>query len=84
MTILQKQEYNVWFEYLAKLAMDRKDVEDIAELDKKDISNILKAVSTIGIYVNCLEVENLMLSKRESLIRRNYLELKSMNKTKTI
>jgi hypothetical protein len=64
--------------------MDRKDSEDIAELDKKDISNILKAVSTIGIYVNCLEVENLMLSKRESLIRRDYLELKSMNKIKTI
>lgn len=84
MTILQKQEYDVWFEYLANFAINRKDINNVSQLDKTDVSNILKAVSTIGRYVNYLEVENLIIAKRESLIRRDYLELKSINKTKTI
>lgn len=84
MTILQKQEYDVWFEYLANFAINRKDINNVSELNKADVSNILKAVSTIGRYVNSLEVENLIIAKRESLIRRDYLELKSINKTKTL
>ena len=84
MTLLQKQEYNVWFEYLGNLAIDAKDSNKNLELDKKDISNILKALSTIGIYVNALEVENLIINKRESLIRRDYLELQEKNKSKIL
>ena len=70
MDMFQRQEYNAWFEYLAKLAIDRKDTEDIAELDKADISNILKAVSTIGLYVNALERENLILKKQKVLLKQ--------------
>jgi len=61
-----------------------RDDDGSKELDIKDISNILQAVSTIGRYVNALEIENLMATKRESLIRRDYLELQAKNKSKIL
>lgn len=84
MTLLQKQEYNVWFEYLAKFAIDMRDDDGSKILEIKDVSNILQAVSTIGRYVNALEVENLIITKRESLARGSYLELQAKNKSKII
>lgn len=84
MTLLQKQEYNVWFEYLAKFAIDMRDDDGSKALDVKDVSNILQAVSTIGRYVNALEVENLIITKRESLARGSYLELQAKNKSKIL
>lgn len=79
MTLLQKQEYDVWFEYLANKAMELKDGE--VDLKSADISNILKSVSSIGIYVVSLEKENLIVKKQVSNLRGRCLELETNNKT---
>lgn len=79
MTLLQKQEYDVWFEYLANKAMELKDGE--VNLKSADISNILKSVSSIGIYVVSLEKENLIVKKQVSNLRGRCLELETNNKT---
>jgi hypothetical protein len=84
MTLLQKQEYNVWFEYLAKFAIEIRDDDGSKLLEIKDVSNILQAVSTIGRYVNALEVENLIIAKRESLTRGSYLDLQAKSKSKIL
>jgi ABC-type glucose/galactose transport system permease subunit len=84
MTLLQKQEYNVWFEYLAKFAIEIRDDDGSKLLEIKDVSNILQAVSTIGRYVNALEVENLIITKRESLTRGSYLDLQAKSKSKIL
>ena len=72
MTILQKQEYYQWFQYLGNKAIEWKDKSK----NNKDINNILKATNCIGLYVLQLEKENEILKMKIDLERSNNLNNK--------
>jgi len=74
MTILQKQEYYHWFQYLGHKVLEWKDKSK----NNKDINNVLKATTTIGLYVNQLERENEILKMKIDLERSLRLERESL------
>lgn len=72
MTILQKQEYYQWFQYLGSKAIEWKDKSK----NNPDINNILKATNCIGLYVLQLEKENEILKMKIDLERSKNLKNK--------
>ena len=65
MDALQKQAYNLWFNFLADKVMEWKDAKPL----NKDLKNCIKAMNEIGMFVNGLRTENEVLIKRVTLIR---------------
>ena len=65
MDALQKQAYNLWFNWLADKVMQWKDAKPL----NKDLKNCIKAMNEIGMFVNGLRTENEVLIKRVTLIR---------------
>ena len=65
MDALQKQAYNLWFNWLADKVMEWKDAKPL----NKDLKNCIKAMNEIGMFVNGLRTENEVLIKRVTLIR---------------
>ena len=65
MTLLQKQSYNLWFNYIADKVMQWCD----AKPANKDLRNFIKGMNEIGQYVNQLNIENDVLTKRVGMIR---------------
>ena len=65
MDALQKQAYNLWFNWLADKVMEWKDAKPL----NKDLRNCVKAMNEIGMFVNGLRTENEVLIKRVTLIR---------------
>ena len=65
MDALQKQAYNLWFNFLADKVMEWKDAKPL----NKDLRNCVKAMNEIGMFVNGLRTENEVLIKRVTLIR---------------
>lgn len=65
MTLLQKQSYNLWFNHIANLVMEWSKQKPA----NKDLKNIVQGMTEIGQYVNALNVENNVLTKRIGLIR---------------
>lgn len=65
MDALQKQAYNLWFNFLADKIMQWKDAKPL----NKDLKNCIKAMNEIGMFVNGLRTENEVLIKRVTLIR---------------
>lgn len=66
MTLLQKQEYYQWFQYLGNKVLEWKDKSK----NNKDIDNVLKATNSIGLYVLQLEKENIILKKQIQLLKK--------------
>jgi len=66
MTLLQKQSYYHWFQFLGNKVIEWRDASG-----NKDIKNVLKATNEIGLYVAQLERENemqkLMINKEREL-----------------
>ena len=56
MTLLQKQSYYHWFQFLGNKVIEWRDASG-----NKDIKNVLKATNEIGLYVAMLERENVTL-----------------------
>lgn len=71
MDLLQKQAYNLWFNWLADKIMEWKDAKPL----NKDLRNCIKAMNEIGIFVNGLRTEVEVLHKRAQLIRQQKNEL---------
>ena len=71
MDALQKQAYNLWFNWLADKIMEWKDAKPL----NKDLRNCIKAMNEIGLFVNGLRTENEVLIKRVTLIRHQKNEL---------
>ena len=67
MTILQKQSYNLWFNWIADKVIEWKQAKPI----NTDLNNCIKAMNEIGQYVNQLNIENDVLMKRISLTRES-------------
>ena len=65
MTLLQKQSYNLWFNHIADKVMQWCD----AKPANKDLRNFIKGMNEIGQYVNQLNIENDVLTKRVGMIR---------------
>lgn len=65
MDLLQKQTYNLWFNWLADKIMQWKDEKPL----NTDLRNCVKAMNEIGLFVNGLRTEVEVLHKRISLIR---------------
>ena len=65
MTLLQKQSYNLWFNHIADLVMEW----SIQKPANTDLKNMVQGMTEIGQYVNALNVENSVLTKRIVLIR---------------
>ncbi len=65
MNALQKQAYNLWFNWLADKVIEWKDDKPL----NKDLKNCIKAMNEIGMFVNGLRTENEVLIKRVTLIR---------------
>lgn len=65
MTPLQKQSYNLWFNHIANLVMQWSKQKPA----NKELRNFIQGMTEIGQYVNALNVENNVLTKRIGLIR---------------
>jgi len=65
MTPLQKQSYNLWFNHIANLVMQWSKEKPA----NKELRNFIQGMTEIGQYVNALNVENNVLTKRIGLIR---------------
>tara|TARA_R110002072_G_scaffold145032_4_gene291265 strand:+ start:40 stop:315 length:276 start_codon:yes stop_codon:yes gene_type:complete len=65
MTLLQKQSYNLWFNHIADLVMEWSKQKPA----NTDLKNMVQGMTEIGQYVNALNVENNVLTKRIVLIR---------------
>lgn len=71
MDLLQKQAYNLWFNWLADKIMQWKDEKPL----NTDLRNCVKAMNEIGLFVNGLRTEVEVLHKRISLIREQKNEM---------
>ena len=67
MTILQKQSYNLWFNWIADKVIEWKQAKPM----NTDLNNCIKAMNEIGQYVNQLNIEHDVLMKRISLTRES-------------
>ena len=71
MDALQKQAYNLWFNWLADKIMEWKDAKPL----NKDLRNCIKAMNEIGMFVNGMRTEVEVLRKRITLVRQQKNEL---------
>lgn len=71
MDALQKQAYNLWFNWLADKIMEWKDAKPL----NKDLRNCIKAMNEIGMFVNGMRTEVEVLRKRITLVRGQKNEL---------
>ncbi len=65
MTLLQKQSYNLWFNHIADKVMEWNKQKPA----NKELRNFIQGMTEIGQYVNALNVENSVLTKRIGIIR---------------
>lgn len=65
MTLLQKQSYNLWFNWIADKTMEWSKQKPA----NKDLKNYIQGMTEIGQYVNGLNVENEVLKKRFAMLR---------------
>ena len=65
MTPLQKQSYNLWFNHIADKVMEWSKQKPA----NKELRNFIQGMTEIGQYVNALNVENNVLTRRIGLIR---------------
>jgi len=65
MTLLQRQSYVLWFNFISDRVIKWSD----AKPKNKDLKHFIQGVSEIGQYVNQLNVENKVLEKKVSAIR---------------
>ena len=65
MTLLQKQSYYHWFQFLGSKVLEWRDASS-----NTDIKNVLKATNQIGVYVASLEQENAILELKISQERK--------------
>ena len=65
MTLLQKQSYNLWFNWIADKTMEWSKSKPA----NKDLKNYIQGLNEIGQYVNQLNIENDVLVKRVGMIR---------------
>ena len=65
MTLLQKQSYNLWFNWVSNKMLEWRE----AKPGNTDIKNCVRGLTEIGQYVNQLNVEFEVLSKRIAMIR---------------
>ena len=77
MTPLQKQSYNLWFNHIANLILQWSKQKPA----NTDLKNMVQGMTEIGQYVNTLNVENTVLTRRIDLIREEKnKQLISLNK----
>jgi len=67
MTLLQKQSYNLWFNWIADKVMGWSKSKPA----NKDLKNFIQGMNEIGQYVNQLNIENAVLTKRVGMIRES-------------
>tara|TARA_R110000851_G_scaffold44494_1_gene109369 strand:+ start:148 stop:423 length:276 start_codon:yes stop_codon:yes gene_type:complete len=67
MTLLQRQSYVLWFNFIS----DRVLKWSNAKPKNKDLKHFIQGVSEIGQYVNQLNIENKVLTKSVSAVRNS-------------
>lgn len=67
MTLLQKQSYDLWFNHIANLVMEWRKQKPA----NTDLKNMIQGMTEIGQYVNQLNIENSVLTKRIGMIRQS-------------
>ena len=67
MTLLQRQSYVLWFNFIS----DRVLKWSNAKPKNKDLKHFIQGVSEIGQYVNQLNIENKVLTQSVSAVRNS-------------
>ncbi len=67
MTLLQRQSYVLWFNFIS----DRVLKWSNAKPNNKDLKHFIQGVSEIGQYVNQLNIENKVLTQSVSAVRNS-------------
>ena len=65
MTLLQRQSYLLWFNFISEKVIKWSD----AKPKNKDLKHFIQGVSGIGQYVNQLNIENKVLEQRVTAVR---------------
>jgi len=65
MTLLQRQSYLLWFNFISEKVIKWSD----AKPKNKDLKHFIQGVSEIGQYVNQLNIENNILEKKVTAVR---------------
>jgi len=65
MTLLQRQSYVLWFNFISDRVIKWSD----AKPKNKDLKHFIQGVSEIGQYVNQLNIENKVLEQRVTAVR---------------
>ena len=65
MTLLQRQSYLLWFNFISEKVIKWSD----AKPKNKDLKHFIQGVSEIGQYVNQLNIENKVLEQRVTAVR---------------
>jgi uncharacterized protein YoxC len=65
MTLLQRQSYVLWFNFISDRVIKWSD----AKPKNKDLKHFIQGVSEIGQYVNQLNIENKVLEQRVAAVR---------------
>lgn len=65
MTLLQRQSYLLWFNFISEKVIKWSD----AKPKNKDLKHFIQGVSEIGQYVNQLNIENNILEKKVNAVR---------------
>jgi len=65
MTLLQRQSYLLWFNFISEKVIKWSD----AKPKNKDLKHFIQGVSEIGQYVNQLNIENNILEQRVTAVR---------------
>ena len=65
MTLLQRQSYVLWFNFISDRVIKWSD----AKPKNKDLKHFIQGVSEIGQYVNQLNIENKVLEQRATAVR---------------
>jgi len=65
MTLLQRQSYLLWFNFISDKVIKWSD----AKPKNKDLKHFIQGVSEIGQYVNQLNIENNILEKKVTAVR---------------
>ena len=65
MTLLQRQSYVLWFNFISDRVIKWSD----AKPKNKDLKHFIQGISEIGQYVNQLNIENKVLEQKVGAIR---------------
>ena len=78
MDLLQKQAFQLWFNWLSNKVIEWRDAKPM----NTDLNNCIRALTEIGMFTNTLQKEVEVLHKRVSMIREQKNDMIQKQKEK--